>query len=176
MSSDTTDTEAVTFVITTKDGRPLTTEELTSLDRGVRESRRRGFCGTFDEVAAITFNIPSEHVLDSDGRTCAGYDHEGYSENGFNRDGFDKNGFNRDGFDSNGYDKNGFNRFGFNANGFNADGQDEYSFDSQGYDREGYDRTYGERRCDTRAWYATQAAKPDSEFRFNRRGRVRPTT
>lgn len=164
-----------TFVITTKDGRPLTTEELASLDRGIVEARRRRVCEVFDEMAAIAFNIPVEHVLDANGLSCAGYDRDGF-KNGYNRDGYNRDGFSKSGYNEDGFDKEGYDRYGFNEDGFNKSGHDEYCYDQFGFDKEGYDRVYGDRRSAGREWYTEQAAKPDTEFCYNRRGQIRQKT
>lgn len=155
--------------------RILTPEELTIMDLAVREARRLGYCEAFEDVATIAFNLPVEAIVDSDDRSCQGYDREGWDSKGYDRAGFNKEGRDVSGRDKKGYDVNGFDRYGLNKDGVDAQGRDRYRFDRNGWDREGYNYN-GHRRPASRDWYTAQMARPETDFRFSADGYSRPAT
>lgn len=151
----------------------LTAEEKAIMDRAVKAARTAYWCGVFDRTASEIFQVPETNVVDLEGYDCHGYTREGFDKDGFNRDGLDAEGYNKDGLNAKGFDRDGFDRYGFNKAGLDKDGHDKYKFDDRGFDREGFDY-YGQTARQSRAWYAKQAARPDTDFVYDQNGRQRP--
>lgn len=166
MSESTATTEA-------PEGTALSETTLAEMDRAVRYARKQGYCTEFDRIASVTFGVPANEVVDSDGFTCGGYNREGFNSEGWNREGYNAEGFNYDGWDKEGYNKEGYDRYGLNKDGVDVNGRDKYRFDYNSYDPEGYDYS-GNRRRASRAWYEKQAEKPETDFRFDANGYERP--
>lgn len=166
MSTSATSTETPTYT-------ELSETTLAEMDRAVRYARKQGYCSSFDRIAAVTFGVPENEVVDSEGFSCGGYNREGFNSDGRNRDGYDKDGFNYDNRDKDGFDREGFDRYGLNKDGVDKDGRDKFRFDVNGYDPEGYDYTSNRRRA-SRDWYAKQAAKPETDFCYDANGYQRP--
>jgi hypothetical protein len=143
------------------------------MDRAVRKSRQKYWCDIFDKFSPEIFGVSKNHVVDSDGFSCRGYDKNGFNSEGYNIEGYNQEGRDSNGRDIEGRDIEGYDRRGFNKEGFNKEGRDKYSYDRNGYDREGYDG-YGCRSRSDRAWYAFQAARPATDFVFDRGGNPRP--
>jgi len=143
------------------------------MDRAVRAARSHYWCSEFSRVAGTVFNVPDSDVVDSDGTNCSGFDREGFDKDGRNNRGYNRDGYNIDGWNKDGFNKDGFDRSGLNKDGVDANGRDKYRFDANGYDSEGYDWNGSRRRAD-RAWYASQAAKPETDFRYDGNAYERP--
>lgn len=136
--------------------------QMSIIDVAVRHARRQGWCGEFDTIMGQLFpdGPPdgAKEFVDSDGRSCHGYDRDGYAENGYDRQGYDREGYTPNGMDRDGYNREGFDRHGYGRDGYNRDGWDRAGFDRNGvhttglrrdsdewrarfrYDRYGYDR------------------------------------
>jgi hypothetical protein len=123
------------------------------IDTAVRQARASGWCEEFENIMGQLFpdGPPdgNKEFVDSDGRSCRGYDRDGFHENGYDREGYDREGFNQNGRDREGYDREGWNAQDWNREGWNRDhtinrDSDEYRarfrFNRNGYDVDGFNR------------------------------------
>jgi len=167
MSTSATDTNDVE--VTEAPAYTQLSEEVAALmDRAVRAARQNSWCLEFSRIAGPIFGVPLNEVVDSDGLNCKGFNREGYNAEGWNVGGYNTRGYNREGYNAEGYDQ-----YGFNAEGLDSEGRDKFKYDYNGYDAEGYD-SYGERARRDRSWYAQQAERPATDFRYDSNGRERP--
>jgi hypothetical protein len=147
-------------------------------DAGVRGSRSNGWCAEFSRIMWRAFPagpLDGTEWRDSDGVDCRGdawRDSDGYDRAGFNRNGYDRDGFDRDGCNAAGLD-----REGKDVDGFTLDDPARYRYRwidysglyaVDGFNPDGF--AFGNLTRQILAGWATEAAGPDSPFKYDRDG------